>query len=374
MTTYYVEQEIQMNAPRPVSRRPIRWSALFWALPLAYVFYDPWQQRASLREWVVTSVALAGILALLLIGIAFWDHKDKKVLRGVCAAVLAIAICFLAYRPSGGMFFPMAAVFVPFAVGANIPIAVVLIACIAGLFGLEWRWLYLATSTVVPLFPLAVTAEILLAGGAMTIYSREAHATTRTHKTAERERIARDLHDVLGHTLSSIALKSELARRLFHDDPERALAEIGDVERISRVALDEVRETIHGYHAGDILSELDRVQSILKAAGIAVDRRCADAEINPAHERVLSLILREAVTNVVRHSKAAVCRLSLLRLDHEYRLEVSDDGCGGVHSEGVGMRSIRTRIESVGGSASWSSESGTRLIVILPITSDLVHG
>jgi two-component system sensor histidine kinase DesK len=371
MSASNAERKIQMNASPPVSRRPIRWSALFWALPLAYVFYDPWQQRANLGEWLVTSVALAGILVLLLIGMAFWEDKDKRVLRVVCGSVLAVAICFLAYRPSGGIFFPMAAVFVPFAVGANIPIAVALIAGIAALFGIEWWWLYADTYTAGPLFPLAVALEILLAGGGMTLYSREAPATTRTHKAAERERIARDLHDVLGHTLSSIALKSELARRLFHDDPERALAEIGDVERISRVALDEVRETIHGYHAGDIHSELDRVESILKAAGIAVDRRFDSAEIDPAQERVLALILREAVTNVVRHSKAAACRLILFRLDHEYRLEVSDDGCGGIHHEGVGMRSIRSRIEAVGGSASWSSDSGTQLIVKLPIIASV---
>jgi two-component system sensor histidine kinase DesK len=77
--------------------------------------------------------------------------------------------------------------------------------------------------------------------------------------------------------------------------------------------------------------------------------------------------VREAVTNVLRHSRAKVCRLALFRAEGAYRLEISDDGCGGVHEQGVGMRSIRTRAEALGGTAVWTSAAGTRLAVSLPI-------
>jgi two-component system sensor histidine kinase DesK len=89
----------------------------------------------------------------------------------------------------------------------------------------------------------------------------------------------------------------------------------------------------------------------------------------PATERVLALIAREAVTNILRHSQARACRLALFRAQDAYRLEISDDGCGGGHAEGVGMRSIRTRAEALGGTAVWISGTGTQLSVSLPISA-----
>ena len=99
-----------------------------------------------------------------------------------------------------------------------------------------------------------------------------------------------------------------------------------------------------------------------------VERRYEPLEMPPAKERVLALIVREAVTNVLRHSKARACRLAL-RAEGAYRLEISDDGRGGTHAEGVGMRSIRTRAEALGGTAVWSSAIGTQLSVSLPMSA-----
>jgi two-component system sensor histidine kinase DesK len=167
--------------------------------------------------------------------------------------------------------------------------------------------------------------------------------------------------------LSSIALKAELAGRLFDQSPRRALAEINDVERISREALEEVRQAIHGYHAGDIEDEFDRAESMLRAAGIQIERRLDSIAIEPAHERVLALAMREAVTNVVRHARAKLCRLAFYRADASYRLEIADDGTHPVLIEGIGMRSIRARVEALGGTAAWHTEAGTRLIIDLPL-------
>ena len=99
---------------------------------------------------------------------------------------------------------------------------------------------------------------------------------------------------------------------------------------------------------------------------IDVERRCEQLEMPPAKERVLALILREAVTNILRHSQAKTCRLALYRAESAYRLEISDDGRGGEHAEGIGMSSIRTRAEALGGTAVWSSAAGTHLAVQLP--------
>jgi two-component system sensor histidine kinase DesK len=183
---------------------------------------------------------------------------------------------------------------------------------------------------------------------------------------AERERIARDLHDLLGHTLSTIVLKSELASKLAGRDPERAAGEIRDVERISRQALQEVRSAVTGYRT-TVQAELARAREALEAAGVAFDARVEPIPLAAAHESVLALAIREAVTNVVRHSRARSCRLRLAREDARARLEIQDDGEGGLAPEGVGLQSMRERIVAVGGTLERRGDAGTRLLIAVPL-------
>ena len=169
-------------------------------------------------------------------------------------------------------------------------------------------------------------------------------------KVAERERIARDLHDVLGHTLSLITLKSELARKLVDRDPERAKQEMQDVENASRAALADVREAIRGYRSDGIFAELARARAALETAGVSVECDTDAVQLSPAQESVLSLALREAVTNVVRHAEARRCNVTLKRNQSLCTLEVADDGCGAAGPEGNGLRGMRERLEALGGS------------------------
>lgn len=351
---------------QPVTvRKPVPWGFLVWTLPLAYVFWAPYQQQAGWLEWTVTTLTLAVVLALFLTALTYDEHRT--IVARICVALLIIAIASLAYRPSGGLYFPVAAAFVAPAVGGGIGFTVTMLFAVAALFGAEWGLLYLGGSEGVFL-PLFVAAQIFVSGFGAIFAIRQTHEIQRRDKASERERIAKDLHDVLGHSLSSLALKAELARRVFHTDPARALTEISEIERIARQGLKDVREAIHGYYAGDIYAELDRVESLLKASDVKVERRCERLEMPPAKERVLALIVRETVTNILRHSEARACRLALFRTEGAYRLEISDDGRGGSHEEGVGMRSIRTRAEALGGTAVWSSAGGTQVSVTLPIS------
>ena len=148
-------------------------------------------------------------------------------------------------------------------------------------------------------------------------------------KVAERERIARDLHDVLGHTLSVIILKSELAGKLMDRDPQRAGNEIREVEQISRQALSEVRDAIRGYRSQGLAAELAQAKSTLETAGVAVKCEAASVEMPALQESVLSMAVREAVTNVVRHAQARNCRLRLAQQNGSCHLEIEDDGRGG---------------------------------------------
>jgi two-component system sensor histidine kinase DesK len=150
-------------------------------------------------------------------------------------------------------------------------------------------------------------------------------------------------------------------------DLAKARKEISDVEQTARAALAEVRQAIGGYRAGTIQEEFARARSALETAGVSVDCNAEVVMLTPAQETVLALITREAVTNVVRHSQARLCRLRLERKDHSAQLEIQDDGRGGAQIEGNGIRGMRERIEALHGRLERDTAAGTRLTITLPI-------
>lgn len=185
-------------------------------------------------------------------------------------------------------------------------------------------------------------------------------------KTAERERIARDMHDVLGHSLSLIVLKSELARRLLASQPTRAALEIAEIETTARQALGEVRKTLTGYRSEGFASELTRAAQILETAGVRLNGPVQAPYLTPRHEATLSLVLREAVTNIVRHAGASECSIEVSTAKDSTRLVIADDGRGDIRQEGNGLRGMRERVRELGGSLSLESHRGTRLRIELP--------
>ena len=188
----------------------------------------------------------------------------------------------------------------------------------------------------------------------------------RLAAVAERERIARDLHDLLGHTLSVIAIKAELAAKLAGQGDARAESEIRDVESVSRTALRQVRETVAGFRQADLDGELANAHLACEARGIdfAVDRRATD--LPQGQEPVLAMCLREAVTNVVRHSSASHCRVGLAQEGRRIRLSVADDGGSGAIREGAGLAGMRERVKQAGGEMSVDSGPGVTLTVRVP--------
>ena len=195
----------------------------------------------------------------------------------------------------------------------------------------------------------------------------------------ERARIARDLHDTLGHSLSVIALKSELARRILPDDPARAAAEIGDVERVAREALASVRDTVSGYRQPTLAIELAGARAALTAAGIDGDVEPAPEGLPREVDAVLGWAVREGVTNVLRHSDAARARIRVIVDDRVRAVEVEDDGQGvsgaplgavpDGERAGTGLDGLRERAASVGGSleAGPRADGGFRLRVSVPV-------
>jgi two-component system sensor histidine kinase DesK len=348
--------DIPANAEKP------SWAGLFGAVPALYIFWEPYQKGAAWPEWFLTSLAFAVFAVLAVLGSIYWSHT--RVMQGVCAGMASLAIAFSSYRPSGVIFYIFVAAFGPLAVNGNLLRSAFISATAAVLIVVHWKFLWPPSW-----MPYVIASEALLVGAAITAVARQQTALRRTLKTAERERIARDLHDILGHTLSVIIVKSELAARIIDNDPGAAKSQIEDVERISRDALREVREAIAGYHQGNLRAELERARSTLETAGLRVEEHCDAIEMPNAYERVLALILREAVTNILRHARAQRCAISLHQRGETYVLEVRDNGAGGTLEPGMGMRGIRERVAALGGTVSWRSDQGTHLTIEVPLST-----
>ncbi|GIH24186.1 two-component sensor histidine kinase [Acrocarpospora phusangensis] len=188
----------------------------------------------------------------------------------------------------------------------------------------------------------------------------------RVAVSEERLRFSRDLHDLLGHTLSVIVVKAEAVRRLIPGDGETAARQAADIEQIGRLALAEVRAAVTGYRGRGLEAELAAARDVLADAGIGVLVQAPSVPLPPETDALLGWAVREGVTNVVRHSAARSCRITL-RQAGELELEIVDDGKGAREPvEGNGLGGLRERVEAAGGRLAVAGEDGFRLRVTVP--------
>ncbi len=261
------------------------------------------------------------------------------------------------------------------------------------LLGMDWyAALVLALLVIAAGFITSTRARLVATIVALHAAQRE---IARLAADAERLRVARDLHDLLGHTLSLLALKSELAGRLVTISPERAAAEIREVESISRTALQEVREAVAGYRQPTLASELHAARELLTAAGIeyalegAMGAGSREPRLPTRVETVVSWAVREGVTNVIRHSRARWCHIRLTAQTDAVCLTVTDGGQKALvpavpaapdddavrtpASAGSGLAGLRERVTRLDGRFETGPEphGGFRLFICLPLAS---HG
>ena len=230
-----------------------------------------------------------------------------------------------------------------------------------------------------------VTAAILSLSEAV----RELQAAREklAHQAVEKERLrfSRDLHDLLGHTLSVIVVKSEAARRLAPRNLDAALTQIGDIESVGRQALTEIREAVTGYREGSLATELDRARSALSAAAVEPVVRRAGAPLAPQTEALLGWVVREAVTNVLRHAGATRCEITVESDPERVSLTVADNGEGApspVPSPslpgigGTGLKGLTERLAAAGGSlrAGPSPRGGFTVTAELPVEAGDASG
>jgi two-component system sensor histidine kinase DesK len=350
-------------------RKDLAWTPYAWLLYLGFFFLQPaLRETTSILEWTATIAGALVFLALYFRG--HWTTGREMVAVGSAIALLGAA--FLPYNSGAGALFIYAAAFAcrigTTAQGVTFIVAVELlllsVMAIAHLNFLSVIWAVMFTAIVG-----AINLHYEQLGRSNRKLEMAHDEIEHLAKVAERERIARDLHDLLGHTLSLIILKSELASKLSARDPERASAEIRDVERISRDALAQVRSAVRGYRSGGVRGELDQTRAALETAGVEVVVDTLDVRLPAGVESVLALAIRESATNIVRHANAKHCAIRIRIVDDVCVATIGDDGRGGNASFGTGLSGMRERIEALGGTLVHDGSKGTTLTIRLPLGS-----
>jgi len=345
--------------------RAVGWESYAWlvySLPFLLASFD------SSFSAIETAAMLAGYVVFLVAYLAAQIMRGPRILW-LMAVMDLLVIAFGRMNPGTGSFLIYGAAMAARAFptrGAVIALAIQITVGVLIVFVLDQpMWHYMMPVLAVLIGAVTIQGERTEAGNAKL---RLAQAEVeRLAKLAERERIARDLHDVLGHTLSVVVLKSELAQKLITRDVTRAAAEMAEVERIARAGLAEVREAITGYRSSGLAAELEHVRETLVAAGIQATIDAGAVTLAPAQETALSLALREATTNVIRHAQASSCHIRFYAQDGSVLMEVADNGRGGAAPFGNGLTGMRERIQALGGVLQRDTGPGTRLLIKLPI-------
>jgi two-component system sensor histidine kinase DesK len=357
-------------SPSPGRDAPDRsqlYRRLAWLAYLA-LYPAPWFFRTPTTLGLIAStVAVAVFLAIYIRAVM---AKPKSLLPVIAATVLIG--CLLS--PFGGVWSVFNVYASSFAglISPRRRMLLVMIGLQAGLiaFGLwtgqpvyTWGWgVFFGLMTG---FATAWQSEVEVKNRELQSAQGEVRAMAAS---AERERIGRDLHDLLGHTLTLVAVKADLAARLSERDPLGARMEMESVAQAARDALGEVRAAVSGMSGAAFAVELDRAKRALAAAEVEAEFTAEARLGDPAREAVLAMALREAVTNVIRHSGARRCKIALdAGPDGALRLSVEDDGRGGEILEGSGLRGMRTRLMAAGGDLQIRSDgAGARVLASLP--------
>ncbi len=355
-----------MSNPTPIDLArpggPRRWG---WIFALVWLFYllNPleaaWEQRDSVSGWVgmVGTVLFAAVYAAAFLMLR-WNRPEGTPFRvspslpvgaGVVAVevVLAVIVCAAIGQPG---------------TATSVYVAVVTMICLPTL--LAWPVVLLLAGTTYAativvdgwtkdtgiLFGTLVAS--LAIWGISQAINRNIEVLAVREENArlalddERNRFARDLHDILGHSLTVITVKAELAQKLFDVDPERARAEVGDLERLSRDALADVRRAVAGYRELTLPGELARARMALEAAEIEAHLPNSADDVPSSLRELFAWTIREGVTNVVRHSGARSCTVRL----GPASVEVADDGRGPAAGQapGHGLVGLRERAAAAG--------------------------
>jgi two-component system, NarL family, sensor histidine kinase DesK len=363
------------------------WAHYMWLIYLGFVFTPLLTPNHGGWLWLWPSLGSLPVFVYLYTRII--RQFRHKIVPGASALpeVLTIAVMGYAlsyFNESANTYLIYCVALTPFTALRFRRVAVIVVSLL-GIYGLEllvigFNALTYGITCVIGIAAAASNYALVAnrRNNAMLRLSRE--EVHRLGRVAERERIGRDLHDLLGHTLSLIAIKSELAAKLMDRDRAAAAREVAEVTNIARDALKQVRTAVAGIRAAALENEVASARTLLATAGVALTFDREDGMLSPEIETTLAMIVREAATNIHRHSSAHNAKIEVktetIAPDFSGRagermvyLSISDDGRGGVTTSGNGLSGIRERVRSLGGTLEIDSPrgSGTTLRVRLPL-------
>jgi len=353
--------------PPEYGKAPYLWAFALLFMLSKYVFFP-----APALE--LAAMALTIVVFLPLYFASFWFEGERTVLAIVVTCLIAVL-----WVPHNGM----TSSFIIYAAGmcAGLRDARRAYVALGAVLSLgAFAGLTLAPDAVQYLIPaLGIGIPVGIAAVMDGTLARSRQALLRAQEEvahmatiAERERISRDLHDLLGHTLSLITLKAELAGKLAERDLAACKREIADIETSARNALAEVRSAVTGYRLTGLAHELASARASLAAAGITLTEQVEPLSIPAAAENVMALALREAVTNIIRHAGATRCTVSMAGDGEAIVLRVADNGvlAAGVHAlrHGNGLTGMKERAAAIGGrlALNLNLEHGLALELRLP--------
>ncbi|MEV6752393.1 sensor histidine kinase [Streptomyces sp. NPDC051214] len=299
--------------------------------------------------------------------------REARVTRQLLLALTAVTLALaIGYGGSWLMFFPLLGLATGSVLRGRqlVPAAFALSITAAVVGGLKdgWDAAGIAYGTFISVM---VTAAILALSETVKELRSTREELARSAVEKERLRFSRDLHDLLGHTLSVIVVKAEATRRLAPRDLDAALGQVSDIESVGRQALTEIREAVTGYREGSLATELDRARDLLDAAGIEAVVRQSGPPLAPQTAALLGWVVRESATNVVRHARASRCEIEVTGTAERTRLLITDDGRGvGSGTPGSGLKGLAERLAAAGGSlgSGPAPGGGFRVTAELPVT------
>ncbi len=388
MTTH----ELHRTSSRPAVARPAYRPGPWLSLAAAPVLLIAPLVSASVdAAWLrVAYVVLIGAIFAVAVSVPFGAGRRPSALsEGVFVALLLLCTGYLVLWPGGqALLFPLLAVAAALAIRRRWAMGMVGAIAVSGASAVGFATRSLEAAVLVGFAAFAGGAGNYL----VQYYSALARELDRTRERLavaavgeERLRFARDLHDLLGHSLSVIAVKSEAARRLATTDPDAAAAHAAEIETLARDGLAEVRAVVAGSRAVSLDEELANARRILDDVGVAASVTTPGAPLPLTVDATLGWVVREGVTNVLRHSSARRCTIDVTVTAREVRLEIADDGGrlerNTAHepedaaasgradvSDGTGLDGLRERVVAAGGAVvAESSGSGFRLVAVVPL-------
>ena len=362
------------------------WAHFIWLIYLGFLF-TPLLEPTHDGAWFWPTILSLPVFMALYSSVIFKFRRSNPPGAAALPEVLAMALSGFLLAPvneNANIYIVYCVAVAPF-VFRGFRRLTLFVTVLMSVYALELAWLGFKPM----LFAITILVGLASAGSNYMMLEnrlrnlalqRSGEEVHRLARLAERERIGRDLHDLLGHTLSLIAIKSELAAKLVDRDRAAAGREITEVMNVAREALRQVRTAVTGIRSAALEGEMASARAMLDTAGVVLAYERDGAVLPPEVETTFAMIVREAVTNIQRHARAKVAKVEVLLDDGDagktVLLRVSDDGCGGITEPGNGLAGIRERVQSLGGTLEIDSprDKGTLLRVRVPLGAAVMVG